>query len=84
MNDFDDWNARQVGTIATPEYGATKHKPVTAVERELPDGVREAGPGVYMARCRSCKQEYEILWDIWEDGFTEEGNYCGKSDRCLP
>lgn len=53
-----------------------------ATEPELPDGVWDEGPGRYFARCRSCERDYELCYDPSE--FTEEGNYCGGSDRCIP
>lgn len=38
----------------------------------------------WMARCRHCQEDYEILWEPWE--HTEEGNYCGKGgpSPCIP
>ncbi len=72
MKDFDAW----MREAAPPEP-------------ELPDGVREVvkvfsdGSGKYIARCRSCERDYELDLDRIED-FTQDGNYCGGSDRCLP
>lgn len=68
--DFGRWLANQ------------KPLPSPEAEPELPPGVWEAGPGVYQARCRSCGREYELVYDPQE--FTEAGNYCSGSDRCLP
>ena len=53
-----------------------------ADETDLPEGVWDCGPGKYFATCRSCERHYELYYDPSE--FTEDGNYCGGSDRCLP
>jgi len=58
----------------------TEH--VEQPEPDLPDGVWEAGPGIYKACCRSCGNNYELCYDPQD--FTEDGNYCGGSDRCIP
>jgi hypothetical protein len=57
------------------------HSTGFSVEPELPEGVWEASAGVYMARCRSCERSYELCYDVRD--FTEEGNVCGGSDRCV-
>ena len=54
---------------------------VTQTDPELPDGVWEAGPMVFKARCRSCGRNYELYYDPQD--FTEDGNVCGGSDRCV-
>lgn len=53
-----------------------------ADEPELPEGVWESARGVFSARCRNCERDYELLYD-WRE-FTEDGNYCGGSERCIP
>lgn len=67
--DFDRWFAAQ---------GQESAK----AEQPLPEGVHEGIAGTYHARCRSCGCDYELPYDPAE--FTEEGNYCGGSPRCLP
>lgn len=69
MLDFDRWFAAQGQESAKSE-------------QLLPEGVHEEAAGAYWARCRSCGCAYELLYDPAE--FTEEGNYCGGSHRCLP
>jgi hypothetical protein len=58
------------------------HTTESSAEPELPEGVWEGSQGVYMARCRSCERDYELCYDVQD--FSEEGNYCGGSDRCIP
>lgn len=51
------------------------------LEPDLPTGVWEAAHGAYKARCRSCERNYELCYDPLD--FTEDGNVCGGSDRCV-
>ena len=67
--DFDRWFAAQGQESAKSE-------------QLLPEGVYEDIAGTYHVRCRSCDRAYELYCDPVE--FTEEGNYCGGSPRCLP
>lgn len=63
---------------------AIRHGIATGIyeEPELPEGVWEAGPGVYKAHCRSCERTYEIFCDPQD--FGPDYSYCGGSDRCCP
>lgn len=47
----------------------------------LPDGLFDRG-GKIMAICRSCEKAYE--WEGEKDEFSEDCNYCGGGERCLP
>lgn len=62
-----------------PRYGLTIPEPEPDM---LPDGVWDAGPGVYMATCRRCERGYELPYDPAD--FTEDGNYCGGQPGCTP
>lgn len=75
--------ALQLRDIQIADFEKGDHtKAVEAAEPELPEGVWDAGPGIYKAQCRSCQRDYELCYDVQD--FTEDGNYCGGSDRCIP
>lgn len=75
--------ALQIRDIQIAEFERGDHtKSVEVVEPELPEGVWDAGPGIYKAQCRSCQGDYEILCTL--DEFDQDFSYCYGSDRCLP
>ena len=47
-----------------------------------PEGLDLTKDGRWMAYCRSCEMAYE--WPATALEYSEEGNYCGGSDRCMP
>lgn len=71
---FDQWLAEQ----------AKPKEPEIIDPEDHPDFPHElwSTGGKIMARCRSCDREYELCYD-WQE-FTQEGNYCGGSERCIP
>lgn len=36
----------------------------------------------FFATCRSCGSDYELHYD--HKLFEEDGNFCGKSENCIP
>ena len=75
-------SAKVLDTSAEDFEHGDHNAAIEADEPELPEGVWDYGPGVYKARCRSCERDYELCYDVQD--FTEDGNYCGGSDRCIP
>ncbi|QZX85322.1 hypothetical protein [Metapseudomonas otitidis] len=47
-----------------------------------PEGLELAKDGWWIACCRRCEQPYE--WPAMAVDYTDDGNYCGRSDRCMP
>lgn len=41
-----------------------------------------ASENEWLVNCRSCGKAYQPDYNISE--FSQEGNYCGGSERCLP
>ena len=78
MTDFGYWFRRQG---AKPKEPPKPVEPAATLEDLYPELELRADSS-WWATCRSCKREYELLYEPEE--FTEEGNYCGGSDRCLP
>lgn len=57
---------------------------ILPTEDMLPDGVREAGPGNYVARCCRCERDGPLFGGLDEIPLVGYEHYCGGSDRCCP
>lgn len=53
-------------------------------EDMLPEGIREAGPGQYEARCRACEQHRPLFVGLDEIPLVGYEHWCGGSPRCCP
>ena len=75
MTDFGHWFRKQG---AKPPVQPEPEKDLEELYPEL----EHHADGSWWATCRNCQREYELLYE--PEKFSEDGNYCYGSDRCLP
>lgn len=73
MKSFDQW---LIDTTARPQ--------TEDGEKLLPEGVVEAGPNRYEAKCCACGEWREIYCDLEEIPEVGYEHYCGGSPHCCP